>query len=230
MSTVLHPPGIRHGFPLTVAAWRDYDRDVCTLPGMSLGDHELSRPIALESEHLWNLGARRVVMPHTIDLTRAATSTQEAAQHTVRSLSLVRDLTARAVLVEWRLRLDPGDEATWKLLSHLQPPQQVDGPQQADEQLLTWRHSHYLCKCLWRQGPGFIQIRDRRWGDLRRFTSDEAHYHQAIALLDYGTPAASVPPEVLADFTEEHLVLSVGEFVWWLPYRVKRWIQEAMAI
>ncbi|TQK50138.1 hypothetical protein FBY35_0449 [Streptomyces sp. SLBN-118] len=230
MNTALHAPGIRGESPLTVTAWRDYDPAVCALLGMSLGDHELSRPIAQESEHLWNLGARRVVMPHPIDLTRAATGTRAAAQHTVRSLSLVRDLTARAVLVEWQLRLEPDDDETWKLLSHLQPPQHVAGPLQGDEQLLTWRHTHYLCKCLWRQGPGFIQIRDRRWGDLRRFTSDEAHYHQAIALLDYGAEAASVPQDVLADFTEEHLVLTVGEFAWWLPYRVKRWIQEAMAI
>ncbi|MFE1958916.1 DUF5825 family protein [Streptomyces sp. NPDC059479] len=28
----------------------------------------------------------------------------------------------------------------------------------------------------------------------------------------------------------ERLVLQVGELEWWLPYRVNRWVQEAMAI
>lgn len=228
MSTAPNP--VREEVPLTVTAWRDYDPAACALPGMSLGDHDISRTVAEESDHLWNLGARRVVLSEPVDLGHAAVATPSTARHAVRALSLVRDLTARAVLVEWSLRLEPGDDETWKLLSHLQPPQRMTGPQGADGLLLTWRRSHYVCKCLWRQGPGFIQIRDRRWGDLRRFTSDEPHYHQAISALDYGAPAAAVRPDVLADFTEEHLVLAVGELVWWLPYRVKRWIQEAMAI
>nr|WP_311137526.1 DUF5825 family protein [Streptomyces sp. I6] len=134
------------------------------------------------------------------------------------------------MLVEWRLRVGPGDDETWKLLSHLQPPQRLEGAKDAQEQLLAWRGTHYLCKCLWRQGPGFLQIRDRRWGDLRRFTCDEPHYHDAIARLDPGAPAADVAPDALADFIEEHLVLRVGDLAWWLPYRVKRWIQEAMAV
>ncbi len=230
MSTALRPTRTDEAPPLTVTAWRDYDPHASTLTGMSLGEVSLSGPIGQASEQLWNLGARRIVMPDAIDLTPTATATEDAARQAVRSLSLVRDLTARAILVEWRLRLDREDEETWKLLSHLQPPQAMDGPDQADEQLLSWRHSHYLCKCLWRQGPGFIQIRDRRWGDLRRFTSDEPHYHDAIAALDYGTVASTVSRNVLDDFVGEHLVLTVGEIAWWLPYRVKRWIQEAMAI
>ncbi|MFG2755837.1 DUF5825 family protein [Streptomyces wuyuanensis] len=231
MTSTVHPPtGTADDVPLTVTAWRDYDPDACGLPGMALGSHRLSGPMGEETDRLWGLGARRVVVPRTVDLTPAANAGSVAARRTVRSLCLVRDLTARAVFVEWRLRLAPGDDETWKLLSHLQPPQRLEGPEHADDHLLAWRNSHYLCKCLWRQGPGFLQIRDRRWGDLRRFTCDEPHYHDAIARLDHGAPAADVPPDALADFTEEHLVLRVGDLAWWLPYRVKRWIQEAMAI
>ncbi|MFE4862168.1 DUF5825 family protein [Streptomyces sp. NPDC056670] len=214
---------------LAVAAWRDYDPEACTLPGMYLGEVELTGPPAEESDRLWELGARRVRLPGTIDL--AGLDAPGAAERAVSALSLVRDLTARAVLVEWKLRLDPAaPDDTWRTLSHLQPPQRLDGPAGAAGDLRAWRDGHYLCKCLWRQGPGFVQIRDRRWGDLRRFTAEEPEYRQTIGALAYGAPSASVPAAVLADFLGERLVLEVGELAWWMPYRVNRWIQEAMAI
>ncbi|MFG2149576.1 DUF5825 family protein [Streptomyces sp. NPDC048696] len=214
---------------VTVAAWRDYDPEACTLPGMFLGDLELTGPVGEESDRLWQSGARRVRLTAPVDL--ADLRAPGAAEHAVRALSLVRDLTARAVLVEWRLRLDPAaPDDTWRVLSHLQPPQRLDGPADAAGALRGWREGHYLCKCLWRQGPGFVQIRDRRWGDLRRFTAEEPEYREVIGALAYGARADSVPDAVLADFVGERLVLEVGDLAWWLPYRVNRWIQEAMAI
>ncbi|MFE9401699.1 DUF5825 family protein [Streptomyces sp. NPDC006530] len=214
---------------LTVAAWRDYDPEACTLPGMYLGERELTGPMGEESDRLWESGARRVRLTEPIDL--AELDAPGAAERAVRGLSLVRDLTARAVLVEWKLRLSPSAaDDTWRTLSHLQPPQRLEGPADATGDLRRWREGHYLCKCLWRQGPGFVQIRDRRWGDLRRFTADEPEYRHTIEALAYGAPAVSVPASVLADFTGERLVLEVGELAWWMPYRVNRWIQEAMAI
>ncbi|MYV94596.1 DUF5825 family protein, partial [Streptomyces sp. SID1034] len=60
--------------------------------------------------------------------------------------------------------------------------------------------------------------------------AEEPEYHRTIEALAYGAPAASVPAAVLADFLGERLVLAVGELAWWMPYRVNRWIQEAMAI
>ncbi|RYJ30626.1 hypothetical protein CU044_0969 [Streptomyces sp. L-9-10] len=221
----------------SAAAWRDYDPVACALPGMFLGDLALTGSVPEECDRLWELGARRVRLSGVVDL--ADTGTPDAAARTVRTLSLVRDLTARAVLVEWDLRPDPGRGPTAaedisRLLSHLQPPQRIEGEgvdeSAAADALRTWRNGHYLGKCLWRQGPGFVQIRDRRWGDLRRFTVDEPHYQEAIERLAYGAPAESVPADALADFREERLVLAVGGLEWWLPYRVNRWIQEAMTI
>ncbi|MFI9586803.1 DUF5825 family protein [Streptomyces sp. NPDC052236] len=214
--------------PPAVRAWRDYDPDVCTLPGMYLGELAQAGPIEEETDRLWKLGARRVHLPGTIDLTD--TADPGTAARTVRSLSLVRDLTARAVLVEWNLRLDTAAGDAWQLLNHLQPPQRIDGPADGSDALRAWRRGHYLCKCLWRKGPGFVQIRDRRWGELRRFTADEPEYEEVIERLAYGAPAESVPAEVLADFRGEQLVLDVGELAWWLPYRVSRWLQESMVI
>ncbi|MFF8288737.1 DUF5825 family protein [Streptomyces sp. NPDC016309] len=221
MSTTLSPPA--------VLAWRDYDPDACELPGMFLGELALPGTLEGESERLWQLGARRVRLPGAVDLRGDAGPGRAAG--TVAALSLVRDLTARAVLVEWDLVLDPAEPAgAWQVLSHLQPPRTLAGPDGCDEALRAWRRGHYLCKCLWRKGPGFVQIRDRRWGELRRFTADEPEYERTIERLAYGAPAASVPAAVLDDFRSEKLVLDVGPLAWWVPYRISRWLQESMTI
>ncbi|MFI2205621.1 DUF5825 family protein [Streptomyces sp. NPDC020192] len=212
----------------TVLAWRDYDPSACELPGMSLGELALPGPPASESDRLWQLGARRVRLPGTIDLTAGADPGQAA--ETVAGLSLIRDLTARAVLVEWDLRLPTAPADAWQALSHLQPPRRIEGPTGADEALRAWQQGHYLCKCLWRKGPGFVQIRDRRWGELRRFTADEPDYEDTIERLTYGAPATSVPAAVLDDFRTEKLVLDIGPLSWWLPYRISRWLQEPMTV
>jgi hypothetical protein len=220
LSPVLSPPA--------VLAWRDYDPAACALPGMFLGELALPGPLEGESERLWQLGARRVRLPEAVDLTGGADAGRAAG--TVAALGLVQDLTARAVLVEWELRLDPAATDTWQVLSHLQPPRHIEGPAGSDDALRTWRRNHYLCKCLWRKGPGFVQIRDRRWGELRRFTADEPEYERTIEQLAYGAPADSVPAAVLKDFRGERLVLDVGPLAWWLPYRISRWLQESMTI
>ncbi|MCX5205480.1 DUF5825 family protein [Streptomyces sp. NBC_00237] len=226
MDTALAPA--EAASPLAVTAWRDYDEVACALPGMLLGDLELTGPIAEEADRLWESGARRVRLAEPVDLT--ATDGLAAARRTVRALSLVRDLTARAVLVEWDLRLDPARPEDPLVLSHLQPPRTLHGHPDAQAALATWRGGHYLGKCLWRNGPGFFQIRDRRWGNLQRFTADEPHYRTAVDALAYGAPQQDVPRDALDDFTGERLVLHLGPLAWWVPYRVSRWTQEAMAI
>ncbi|MEV3993959.1 DUF5825 family protein [Streptomyces sp. NPDC049837] len=220
-TTALKPPA--------VLAWRDYDPAACELPGMFLGELTLPGPPESASDQVWRLGARRVRLSGPVDLTGGADPARAAA--TVGALSLVRDLTARAVLVEWDLRLDPAAAVDdWQALSHLQPPRNLDGPAGSDEALTAWRRGHYLCKCVWRKGPDFVQIRDRRWGELRRFTADEPEYEKAIERLAYGVPAPAVPRAVIDDFRSEKLVLDVGPLAWWLPYRISRWLQESMAI
>ncbi|MCF6524540.1 DUF5825 family protein [Streptomyces sp. JJ36] len=213
----------------TVTAWRDYELEAAGLPGMALGELEAAGPPAETAARLWQEGARRVRLPGTADLRADVNADAAAAARTVRTLCLVRELTAHAVYVEWELRTAPDADA-WRPLNHLQPPLALSGPPDPEAALRTWREEHYLCKCVWRQGPGFIQIRDRRWGELHRFTVDEPGYQEAIALLAEGAPASAVPAVILDDFRSEQLVGDVGPLVWWLPYRVRRWIQEAMAI
>ncbi|WUH90918.1 DUF5825 family protein [Streptomyces sp. NBC_00433] len=215
---------------LAVTAWRDYDPEVCALPGMGLGERLLTGPVAEEAALLWADGARRVRLAETVDLTDAGSA--DGALRTVRELSLVRDLTARAVLVEWTLRTAADDPEGWRALGHLQPPQQLLGlpAEAAADQLRAWREGHYVGLCLWRQGPGFVQIRDRRWGGLARFTVDEPHYQEAIVRLSYGAPAEDVPDDALSDFLGERLVLPFGPLNWWAPYRVTRWSRGGIMV
>ncbi|MFC0597562.1 DUF5825 family protein [Streptomyces palmae] len=214
---------------LSVLAWRDYDPDACRVPGMELGEVRLTGGAGEEARRLWELGARQVQLPYAVDLAAAADDPRAAAR-AVRALCLVRDFTAQALVVRWRLRLPADGPDAWQPLNHLQPPLELTGPGDPAAALQTWRENHYLCKCLWRQGPGFLQIRDRRWGELRRFTVAEPGYPEAIAQLSDGAPCHALPPEILADFRAEQLVGQVGDLAWWLPYRVRRWIQEAMTV
>ncbi|MFI9810245.1 DUF5825 family protein [Streptomyces sp. NPDC052301] len=213
--------------PPAVLAWRDHDAQARTLPGMSLGRIPLA-PEPGAAERLWSMGARRAELDSPVDL---VTSGPVAARAAIDRLCLVRDLTARAVQVDWDLRLPAshGDE-TWKVLSHLQPPRTASGLTDPETALRAWRTRHYLCKLVWRKGPGFLQIRDRRWGDLRRFTADDPRYPAAVARLDRGAHRSDVAADILEELTAEHLVLTAGDLVWWLPYRVARWLQEAMAV
>ncbi|WP_240529074.1 DUF5825 family protein [Streptomyces antioxidans] len=194
---------------------------------MSLGEIEVTGTGTEAAEQLWGLGARRVRLPNVIDFTDSA----EAAR-TVHAICLVRDLTSLAVHTDWQVRLttETGTDDGWLPFSHLHPPRAVLGVPHGEEILHRWREEHYICKCLWRQGPGFVQIRDRRWGELRRFTVDEADYQRAIALLTTGAPVSSITASALADFREEKLIGEIGELAWWQPYRVRRWMEESIMI
>ncbi|WP_069770709.1 DUF5825 family protein [Streptomyces sp. LUP30] len=215
------------GADVNVSAWRDFDPQARDLPGMSLGILPVA-PQTRQVDRLWDLGVRHAELDTVVDLSSDDPATHRRA---VDRLCLVRDLTARAVSVDWDLHLPPQDSThQWKVLSHLHPPRTVTGLDGAEEALHAWRTRHYLCKLVWRQGPGFVQIRDRRWGDLRRFTAEEPRYLEAIARLGPGAHHAGVPADILEEFTAEHLVLRVGDLAWWLPYRVSRWLQESMAV
>ncbi|MCD9144965.1 DUF5825 family protein [Streptomyces albireticuli] len=208
-----------------VTAWRDHDRSVCRVAGMELGLLEVpSGPVVDGADALFAAGARRVALPRPVDLTGATDPAWD-----VRALSLVGALTGLAVAVDWQARIADAPEA-WVPLGHLHPPRTLSGPPDAEGALRNWRDSFYLCKCAYRQGPGFLQVRDRRRGQLRRFTIDDPGYRRAIATLADGAPAASVPPAVLADLLQEELAIEVGDHVWWAPYQVRRWPMAALVI
>ncbi|MGW7544331.1 DUF5825 family protein [Streptomyces sp. NPDC054770] len=148
----------------------------------------------------------------------------------LRALDFVRNATGRGLLVRWHLRAgrraDPA--LTAHHLTHLQPPVSLDGGRSA-ERLAEWRTRFYVGRCVWRRGPGFVQIRDRRDGVLQRFDLIQPEYVQAVTLLE-DARADGVDPGVLAALRAEHLVLDFGGRDWWAPYRIDRWPVPSMVL
>jgi hypothetical protein len=201
--------------PVVARLWRDHDGRVNALPGMALGTHSVwPERGGGAADRFYDLGARLVDLPELVDITGAAPSAT-----TVWTLALIRDLTRLGVKVGWRLRLD--QQTDWRMLNHLWPPQEILG--RTEEVASNWRQSHYLGKCTYRHGPGFVQVRDRRDEQLVKFTIDENCYLAAITPLLHGVPARDVPGPVFADYLAENLLLRVGELALWLPYQVLRW-------
>lgn len=202
----------------SISAWRDYDQTVAALrDSMSLGTWALTSAGRLSADELFASGVRRVTFHEVVD-----TGGTDAAG-TVRALALIRDLTACGVVVGWELRLGTGQD--WRELSHLYPPASVTadgGPGGADPRA-EWASEYLMTKCVARRGPGLLEIRDRRFGTLRKITIDRPDYLAAIAALEYGAPAEHVPAGILREFRAQRLAGQMGGMAWWLPYRVRRY-------
>ncbi|MBT2210116.1 DUF5825 family protein [Actinomadura sp. NEAU-AAG7] len=193
--------------PVTMTLWRDYEE--LDRPGVCAGTAAVSGPAAEASRALFEDGVRRVALKDTVDLSGATDA--------VPSLVLVRELTAYGIAVDWRVRLGDG---RWRDLSHLYPPGEVVGDEEARR---DWRDGYHFFKCVYRRGPGFLQVRDRRSGVLRKITIDGPAHRAAVESLLEGCPSAALPPPVLRDLRTMRLVHFLDGAAWWLPCRVRRW-------
>lgn len=202
----------------SISAWREYDETVAALrDSMSLGNWALTPGTRVSADDLFAAGARRVTFHEVVD-----TDNADAAA-TVRVLTLIRDLTACGIVVGWELRSAVGQD--WRELSHLYPPASVivdGGPDGADPQA-EWARGYLMTKCVARRGPGLLQVRDRRFGNLRKITIVRPDYLAAIAALEYGAPAGYVSVGILRELRAQRLVGMAGDIAWWLPYRLRRY-------
>jgi hypothetical protein len=207
--------------------WRDHDEELLAAPGIAMGEW---RPPGAPADlgaavaGLYRDGVRRVALDRPVDLTGELDKAS-----LVQAMVLLRELTSWAIVVDWQLR--PGEHHdVWQRLNHLHPPGAILDHPGGDEALATWRDTFYVCKCIYRQGPGFVQVRDRRDGTLARFTIDDPDYLAAIGVLLPGAPVGAVPPHVLDDYVAEGLAGLAGDVAWWLPYRVRRWPYPSMIV
>jgi hypothetical protein len=202
------------GTSVTVELWRDYDPEARVLPGMGLGTRELDGAWTARAAELYDAGARCVRIPGTVDLCGGA-SAQSA-----RTLVLIRELTSRGLAVEWVARCDDGCGAP-RRFDHLYPPVRVLSATAEDAR--RWEDGYFPCKCVYRYGPGFVEVRDRRSGTLQMYTIDESPHLDAIAAMAEGVVAADVPAEVRRDLADADLVAEHAGHLWWLPMRLYRW-------
>lgn len=209
---------------LSLTLWRDPDDDVLALPGIAMGTIPGAGNAAELADRLYRDGVRRVALSRPVDLSGGMDR-----RTLVWAMLLLGELTSWGVAVDWQLR--PGEYAeVWQRLNHLCPPAALLDHRDAEEILADWRQTFYLCKCIYRRGPGFIEVRDRRNGLLSRFIVDDPTYLAAIETLIDGAPAADVPEGVLREFVDEGLAGLAGDLAWWLPYRVRRWPWPSMVV
>jgi hypothetical protein len=209
-----------------VRLWHDYDEDsIALMPGLFIGSARLDRDRSATAAELFDRGVRKVSLDDTVDEDAPDTTA------TVHALTLVRDLTSLGVVVDWRLRISARSGA-WQMLNHLHPPTRLTVGDVEDDVAAraAWEEAHFLGRCLFRVGPGFLQIRDRRWGGLRRVTIAEPEYREAVMALLDGAPAETIAPHVMSGLSKARLVRQAGGRAWWLPYRVRRWPHSSVIV
>lgn len=205
-----------------ISAWRHHDPRVADLPGVALEGVDQAVSARDFAGELYRRGARRVALHDVVDLSGVAAATA------LERLAFVRDLTGHGVVVDWRVRVD-GAAGAWSSLSHLYPPTELFGTSEDTPALGRWRDLFHLCRCVYRVGPEFVQVRDRRTGELNRLTIDDPQYLEAVDRLLPGASEDVIPPAILGDLAAENLLWRLGGRAVWLPYRVRRWPWPAMA-
>ncbi|MDQ1294194.1 MAG: hypothetical protein QG608_2077 [Actinomycetota bacterium] len=226
--------------PWELRLWRDHDPGVHGISGIDLGRLPVrTRPRALVGD-LYARGVRRVRLDRPVDLSGAM-----SPRTLVDGMILLQELTAWGIVVDWTVRWGENQQI-WEQLQHVYPPQEfapvsaapgsaapasaTTGEAALPAELVHWRKTFYLCKCFYRRGPGFLQVRDRRRGVLSRFVIDDPRYLDAVDRLLDGAPVEDLPQDVLGDFVQEGLAGTAGTLGWWLPYRVRRWPWPAVMV
>ncbi len=207
------PSAEEHG--TAVETWLDHDPAVRRLPGMSLGTRVVHGSVRASVTELHEAGVRCLRLPAPVLCSDAPTGA-------ARALLLVREATSRGIVVVWTAECDDGC-AGRRLFHHLYPPERVKGA--PNDVMADWRTTYFPSKCIFRRGPGFIEVRDRRFGRLELFTIDEpGHLERLDALADSADITAdALPDAVRRDFADAALIAEHTGRVWWLPMRVHRW-------
>jgi uncharacterized protein DUF5825 len=143
-------------------------------------------------------------------------------QITAWAIALLRECASWGLPVCWDLTTHPPFETS--ALHHLPPPQSLDGQSPA---LRRWHESHRHGLYHFRQGPGFIQVKDAR-DSLRstRLLLSDAHtvgvFRRCLrpVRLTELSEADRAEAELL---TADRLLLQADELVVTLPARMRRW-------
>jgi Family of unknown function (DUF5825) len=204
---------------LTLELWRDYDEEASLVPGMYLGRTQVFADPASTAAELFEAGVRRVALCQIVDVTGCSDARQVAY-----ALAAVAEFTGAGLVVDWRLRLGETDGSlAWRLLSHLYPPSGLISAEDEGAVLREWTSTFAMGKLAYRRGPGFVQVRDSRWGGIRQLTIDDPRHLEAIERLRCCSQADDIPLDVLDRFRGRHLIGGVEDVIWWLPYRRRRW-------
>lgn len=206
----------------SLLVWRDHDAEALRLGESMRLDSVALEAVALDTDagllarNVFDAGGRLVVINEVIDFD------DDDPANSVRFFELLRELTSYGISVGWRMRTSHND-TRWSDLWHLFPPSEVEilggTPGQTWE---FWRKQFFYGLCTMRKGPGIIEVRDRRFGRIRRPSFTSPLHLEAIERLEKGAPASSVAPEVLAELGQARVVMAIGDMRLWLPCRPRR--------
>ncbi len=200
------------GTAVRLELWRD----------PTVRDHSLMAMGAVSVEQDWVAGAgalyRRGVRVVRVDKPVPLCGPQ--ADTAMGALVLIRELTGYGVCVEWTAQCRTGCD-DHRLFGHLWPPATVLGVEAPVAR--EWRQRFFPAKCVFRRGPGFLEVRDRRWGSLELFTIEEPTWCDAVMAMMEGAPVDLVPRQARQVFAEARFTVTRGGRVWWLPAQVRRW-------
>lgn len=210
---------------------RDHDPVTSTIAGVDLGQVDLDEPVGAAAARWFADGVRQVTLDQPVDLTA---STATGAAEAVDGLAMVRELTSHGFAVRWSLRMAGGPDCPVSSLQHLRPPTTLTlteaGDAEAKAALRTWTSAYYFDQCTYRRGPGFVQVRDRRTGELNLITIDDPAYLAVLSALEFGAESTEVDLDIARQFAAEGLVLKVDTLLLWLPYRLRRWPLPTMLV
>ena len=199
---------------IDAALRREWDGALDDVLGVDAGVVTLdgAHPVS-EARRLFDAGVRGVTLQRKVDVRDAADP-----ELALSGLVLVRELTRIGMGVDWRLHCSA--EYPVHLLRHLFPPKEVTGAEEAGR---LWRSSYRFGDLFYRQGPGFVHVRDSRHGGARLLTIAQEAHLEGMRQLDAGAITETLTPSVLQDFRRLGLIADVGPWAWWLPYRIQRW-------
>ena len=176
-------------------------------------EHGLARLVAARIFHL------TIATPLALDATNAKRSLE--------FLRFNRDCLSFGIHLDWTGTVE--DTLDSARLSHLVPPRVSDD----DARQATWARDHSYGRCYWRNGPGFVLIKDTRaGGEPARFVLDEPDTVALFRALASPKRAdeTNANPRDLSALLDEGLVLSLDGWLLALPSRMRRWPIPALAL
>ncbi|MFJ9847083.1 DUF5825 family protein [Kitasatospora sp. NPDC101155] len=199
-------------------------------PSLAVPDRS-DLPDALPDVLPYRLDGRLVVLPEPVRLGAGGRPAAEAVR-------LLRECQSHVLPVQWSLLPDDPvlrdpSAADFALhhLHHLPPPADASGhpadPAARPAPLSDWRSAYGYGRFYYRQGPGFLQVRDRRDPDASaRFALD--HPDLVATFLACLTPTAlddlsGTGREAVSVLASEGLVLVTRGWAVTLPPRIRHW-------
>jgi hypothetical protein len=165
------------------------------------------------------VGVAELVLPSPMLLT------PRAPGPTLGFLRFLRDASAFGVPLEWRAGAIELDGGTLQLFSHLLPPGVADGAESED--VRRWRRDYAFGRLSWRQGPGFVIVKDTRPRTRPfRLILDDAASQRALLRLQAPTSLALLTDderEQAGGLETEGVVLVLDGTGLSLAGRIRRW-------